>query len=82
MIPLIWFLLGWFVLLAIFAFSALLTVMMSLRYGLSGLMTYFSTVLFLGVTTLAIVATGSYLLGVDWSRSLDVVATFLPGLAP
>ena len=81
MIPLVWLLLIWLFLLAIFAIAAMLTIMMSLRYGLAGFMTFFSTALFLGVTAIVILGASSFFLGIDWSRSLDVVATFIPGLA-
>ncbi|MCK9361284.1 hypothetical protein M0Q28_03570 [Patescibacteria group bacterium] len=73
MIPLGYFLIAWLVLVAIFALMAFVTVIMNVRYGLSGLMTYVSTAIFLIVVCAVLFATGGYLATVDWSQEADIV---------
>ena len=75
MIPLVWLLLAWLVLIGIFALATLLTLTTYLNYGLSSLATYVSTALFLGVVVLVLMGTGSFLLTIDWSQSLNVFGT-------
>ena len=70
MIPLVYFLFAWLVLVALFAIAALITVVMALRYGLSGLLTTLSTGLFLIVTCFVLVGMGAYLAGVDWNQDV------------
>jgi hypothetical protein len=72
MIPLYWFLFVWLILMALFCVAALLTVMLAVKYGLSSFTTFISTVLFLGVSVTAIIITGIYLLGADWTQGLNI----------
>ncbi len=74
MIPLIWFLFAWLVVMAIFVILALMTLMIFLRFGLSSFATYATSALFLGGIIIMFVCTGGYLLTVDWSASLDTGA--------
>lgn len=73
MIPLIYFLFAWLVLVAIFAVLALITVLMNVRFGLSGFVTYAMTAVFLGVVCLVLLSTGGYFLTVDWSQDVSLV---------
>ena len=72
MIPLVYFLFAWLILVALFAIAALITVIMALRYGLSGLLTTLSTGLFLVVTCVALLGMGGYLLSVDWDQNVHL----------
>lgn len=84
MIPLVYFLFAWLVLVLFFAIGALITVIMALRYGLSGPMTTISTGFFLLVVIVVLVAMAGYLLGVDWSQNVylfnSVQVNILPSL--
>jgi hypothetical protein len=73
MIPLVYFLFAWLVLVALFAIAALVTVIMALRYGLSGLLTTLTTALFLFVTFAVLVGMGIYLAGVDWDQDVFIL---------
>jgi hypothetical protein len=75
MIPLLWFLIAWLILIGLFALATLITVVMNLRYGLSGFMTMVTTGIFLLVVVGVLLASGSYLLTVDWSQSFDLFGT-------
>lgn len=74
MIPLGYFLVAWLVLVGIFAVMALITVLMNVRFGLSGIVTYAMTALFLGVVCVVLLATGGYFLSVDWSQDVTFVS--------
>ncbi len=80
MIPLIWLLLGWLVLMAIFAIATLLTVSVYVRYGVAYASTYLASAAFLGVIALVLIVTGLKLLMVDWSSSLNLYSGFNPSL--
>jgi len=82
MIPLVYFLFAWLVLVALFSIAALVTVLMALRYGLSGLLTTLSTALFLLVTCVVLLGMGSYLLGVDWSQNVNLFNGVQTNLLP
>lgn len=41
-------------------------------------MTYFSTLVFIGVTTFALLVTSAYLVQVDWTQALDLGPTLGP----
>lgn len=82
MVPLILFLAVWAILILGFGLLALITNIMSLRFGISGFMTIASNTAFVGVALLVLGATGFYLMGVDWSQSISVVPTTLPGYNP
>lgn len=71
MIPLAWFLGAWLILLVIFGLMTLLTIAMTLRYGLSCFTTYVALGLFIGVIAVVLFLTGAYLLSVDWSQSFS-----------
>lgn len=75
MIPFSWLLLIWLGMLAVFGLVALITLFTHVRYGVANLTTYFSTFLFLGVTTIILFLTGMYLVQVDWSQGLDLGPT-------
>jgi hypothetical protein len=73
MIPLGYFFVTWLVLIAIFGLMTFITVIMNVRYGLSGLITYLSTAFFLGVICVALFAVGGYLATVDWSQEVNLL---------
>ncbi len=73
MIPLVYFVIAWLALVAVFALMTLVTVLMNVRYGLSGLMTYLSTALFLVVICGVLLGVGSYLITVDWSQDVNII---------
>lgn len=75
MIPFVYFLIAWLVLVVIFAFLAFITVIMELRYAMQSLATYVITALFLGVTFLILLSMGSYLITVDWSQNIQIMPT-------
>ena len=74
MIPLIWFLIVWLVLVAIFALMATLTAIMNVKYGLTSVGTYVSTAIFLGVIAIVLLAVGSYALTIDWEQSVNLLS--------
>ena len=81
MVPLILFLAIWAFLILCFALLALITCAMSLRFGISGIMTWGSNIIFVGVALIVLAATGWYLLGVDWSAAVQLMpASALPSL--
>ena len=82
MIPLLWFLLGWLVLVALFALAALITVGLMLKFGVSSINTYLSTALFLGVTFIILGATGLFLSNVDWTQSMSIFSSPTNTLLP
>ena len=65
-IPLLWFLLAWFILVAVFGFMTFLTVATTLRFGLSCAATYVYTGLFGLVAGGVLVSMWGYLLTVNW----------------
>lgn len=73
MIPFIYFLIAWLVLVAIFGLMSFITVLMNLRYGLSGPVTYMTTTIFIGVSSLILLGVGGYLFILDWSVSIDLI---------
>jgi len=78
MIPLIWFLVAWLAILAVFAVMALVSVLINIRFGLASFGTYAISAIFLIVAVFVILLTGSYIATVDWSQSLNI----LPAAAP
>lgn len=78
MLPLSWLLLTWLIMLGLFFLVALITLFTHLRYGVANFMTYFSTLIFVGVTTLALLVTSNYLVQVDWTQTLDLGPTLGP----
>ncbi len=71
MIPLVWFLAAWLFGVLFIAIVALLTTSLALRFGLSGSGTLVLCGVFLAGLALILLASGSYLLGVDWSQTLS-----------
>jgi hypothetical protein len=76
MLPLSWFLMAWLVLVIIHLLLASVTIMMHLRYGVTGFGTYLSSLVFIGVIVLTLLFTASYLLTVDWNQSLRILPGF------
>lgn len=73
MIPLGYFVIAWLVIVAVFLILAFITVLMQLRFGLSGIFTYLAAALFLGVTFFTLLAVGGYLTTVDWTQTVQIV---------
>ncbi len=73
MVPLVYFLIAWLVFIAIFGLMSFITVIMNLRFGLSGGFTYVITGVFVGVSCLILLAAGGYLLTVDWTQTADLL---------
>lgn len=71
MIPLYFFLIAWFVLLAIHGLMALLSVIQMMRFGIAGPGTWLTTTAFFVVSFVAIFGTSAYLISVDWSQAPD-----------
>jgi hypothetical protein len=66
--------------MGIFALVTMLTVSMGLRYAVMSRFTYVSMFLFLVVTVGVFVVTGSYLVQVDWSQTVELFGPIMPGL--
>ncbi|KAA0206363.1 hypothetical protein EDM68_02570 [Candidatus Uhrbacteria bacterium] len=75
MVPLAYFLIAWLVFIGVFALMSFITILMNLRYGLSGSFTYVTTGIFVGVSCLVLLAAGGYLFTVDWTQDVNL----LPG---
>ncbi len=73
MIPLVYFLIAWLVFIAIFGLMSFITVLMNLRYGLSGPVTYLTTALFIVVSCFVLLGVGGFMLTVDWSESIELL---------
>ncbi len=82
MVPLILFLAIWAILILGFGLLALITSAMSIRFGVSGYMTTASNSAFILVAVFVLAATGWYLLGVDWTQTISLIPTTLPGITP
>ncbi|MDO8584232.1 MAG: hypothetical protein Q7R83_03590 [bacterium] len=80
MISLSWILIGWLILMAIYALFVLLTITVYLRYGVAYPTTYVATAFFLGVMTFVVIGVGSYFLTVDWSQTINVFGNVRPTL--
>lgn len=72
MLPLSYFLFAWILALAIFGIVALISILQLLRYGIVGIGTYFSTILFLLVSIVVVLGTGIFLTGVDWTQNANL----------
>ncbi len=77
MIPIWIFFLIWLVLMSIYALMALISVTQMLRYGIASTVTAFTTFSFLACITIATGITGLYLIGVDWSQSVNVFGSLI-----
>ncbi len=73
MLPLSAFLLAWIIFLGLYAVMSLLSLMCMLRYGVLGLGTSFSVLLFLAIVALSLFVTIPSLTNIDWSQSLNVL---------
>lgn len=73
MIPLSFFLTAWIILLAIFGFVLMLTLIQVLRHGLPTAGTYISTFAFLTVIALVLLGVGGHLMTVDWATSVAII---------
>lgn len=78
MISLSFFLILWVILLAIYAFLALISVTQMIRFGVASSMTYFSTGIFLAVAIIVVLVTVGYFLTVDWSIGFDLQSILQP----
>jgi hypothetical protein len=79
MVPLLLFLAIWAIVILGFGLLALITNVMSIRFGISGFMTIAANTAFVVVALLVLAGTGWYLIGVDWSQTINVYPTSLPG---
>lgn len=70
MIPLVWILLIWLAGVTIFLILSLLTITLALRFGVSGLHTFFFCAMFLAVSALVIGGVALFALNVDWSQTI------------
>lgn len=75
MIPIIWFLVVWFVMLGLFALLTAVTLFMHFRFGLTGSGIFASSTVFLGVVALVLILSAIYLFQVDWSQSLEIMSS-------
>ena len=80
MIPLIWFLIAWLVLVAIFSVLALVSITVYTRFGLESFGTHALNAIFLIVAVLVILGTAGYLFTVDWSQTFNVIPSSTPSL--
>lgn len=71
-IPLFFFLIAWLVLVGIFLLTSAITLLMYLRFGLAGSMTFLSTLIFVIISALMLLASANYLASVDWSQSVHI----------
>jgi hypothetical protein len=78
MFPLSWLLLAWLGFLGIFILVSLITLFTHLRFGVASFVTYLSTLAFIGVSTVAILLAGNYLMHVDWTQTVDLSSTIGP----
>ena len=72
MIPLSLFLIAWIAFLVLYGIMSLLAIMQITRFGVAGAGTWLSVLLFTVVAFVIIFASGWYMLGVDWSQSVDL----------
>ncbi len=82
MIPLVYFLIAWLVLVGLFGIGALLTLGMNLRYSVATAGAYISTGLFVVVSASALIACGLYIATVDWTQTVELFAPISIGFAP
>lgn len=73
-IPLTFFLLAWIVLVGLFLLASAISLMMYLRFGIAGSMTFVSALLFVGVSSLVLFLTAGYLVSVDWTQTVQIGA--------
>lgn len=71
MIPLTYALIFWLILLGIHALISFVSVVQMIRFSVAGPMVYVSTIGFLAVSLLVILTSGAFLLGVDWTQTID-----------
>jgi len=76
MIPIIWILIAWAIIMVIYLLMTLLTVNTMMRFGVARPGTYLSTAIFLGVIAIVLILVGAFLISMDWSQSIDVLPSF------
>lgn len=79
MIPLVYFLIAWLVLLAFFLIIAIISILQMLRYGLAHPVTELTTAAFVLIIAVVILGTLGYLSGVDLKSGLDLNTIFSLG---
>ena len=82
MFPLSYFLVAWVILLAIFGFMTLLTLIQVLRHGLPSVYTYVFTFSFLLITAGVVIWTSLYFTRVDWSTEVSLVPSSFGSFFP
>ncbi|MFA6503439.1 MAG: hypothetical protein WCT54_00540 [Patescibacteria group bacterium] len=82
MIPLIYFLILWVIVLGLFFILAGFSVLQMLRFGLAHPVTEISTAVFALIVAVVIVGTIGYLAGVDLKYGLDISALLNVGQTP
>ncbi|MBM3205045.1 hypothetical protein FJZ48_03650 [Candidatus Uhrbacteria bacterium] len=78
MFPLLWLLVAWLILMALFGILTLITVSLNFRYAPAGMTTYVTTLVFLLVVVGVFVLTIPYLVTVDWSQSINLFGDLGP----
>lgn len=76
MIPLIYFLMAWLILLAIFLIIAIISILQMLRHGLAHPVTELTIAAFILIIAVVILGTLGYLSGVDLKSGLDMNSLF------
>jgi len=84
MIPLSYFLIAWFVFLAIYAIMALISMLQLIRLGIAGAGTFLSTAAFLVVVIVTVLGVTGYFLTVHWGQDVNLFgwATTSPYINP
>lgn len=77
MIPLSLFILAWFVLIAIYAILAFVSIVQMTRYAITGPVTYLSTTVYLIVASVVIFGILLFLFTIDWNTAIDL-RTLIP----
>jgi TRAP-type C4-dicarboxylate transport system permease small subunit len=83
MIPFIYFLIAWLMLLLLFLAAATVSILQMMRYGLAHPLTHASTALLVLLTAVVVLGTLGYLSGMDLQADFDLRGLFnIPSLAP
>lgn len=82
MIPLIYILVAWLILLAIFLVLAFVSIVQMLRYGLAHPVTEITTAVFICLIIFVVIGTLGFLSGVDLKSNLDLSPFFSLGKTP
>lgn len=76
MLPLSIFLIIWLVLLGVYFFVALVSIIQMARYAIASTTAYTVTAIYIAIAGLVIIVTAIYLLTVNWSQVLDLTNVF------